>query len=379
MTTPFSQQDEYWMMRALALAELGLYTTRPNPKVGCVLVKDNHNIGEGWHYRAGEQHAEIAALAAAGANAIDSCAYVTLEPCSFTGRTPPCTNALIQAGVRRVVIAMSDPYKSVNGEGIRQLQLAGMQVECGLLEAQAKALNPGFIRRSVSGMPFVRCKMAMSLDGRTAMASGQTCWITGKDARKDVQKWRAQSCAIITGIDTVLHDDCLLTIRPDELDVDGSEQICQKQPLRVILDSTLKISPSARILNANGRAIIVTCNPDKIRQDSFKSHNVDVVELPGDNGHIHLPSVLNLMCEYKCNEVLIESGSTLAGAFITAGLVDQAIVYMAPTLMGSRARPLFELPFDDVNDKISVSISNISHIGKDLRFIIDFSTKERSH
>ncbi len=365
--TSFTRDDRGWMARALQLARKGLYSTMPNPRVGCVLVRDGRIVGEGWHIRAGEGHAEVNALAMAGSGARGATAYVTLEPCSHQGRTPPCAQALIDAGVRHVIAAMRDPNPRVDGGGFQLLELAGITTASGLLEEEAKALNPGFISRMVSQRPLVRCKLAMSLDGRTAMASGESQWITGPDARSDVQQWRARSCAIVTGVGSILQDDSSLTVRPAELRIVEPDLAAEKQPLRVVLDSSLRIPLRANILHQPGKTLVVTAHPDREKQNALQSEGVEVVELPAPDGRVDLAALMTLLGQRECNEVLVETGAILAGSFLQAGLLDELLVYMAPVLMGSAARPLFDLPLGNMSDRIPLTMTDVRRIGQDLR------------
>jgi diaminohydroxyphosphoribosylaminopyrimidine deaminase / 5-amino-6-(5-phosphoribosylamino)uracil reductase len=332
--------DLQWMARAIELAQCGLYSTRPNPRVGCVIVKDKQVLSEGFHHKAGGDHAEIVALKKLKNphDAKGATVYVTLEPCSHTGKTPPCCDALVKAGISRVVYGMPDPNPQVNGSGISTLRDAGIRVEGPLLEEECRALNRGFIKRMQIGLPYVRCKLAMSLDGRSAMASGESQWITGEVAREDVQQLRALSCAIITGVATILHDDPALTVRSAKLPAAAKEQ----QPLRVILDRNGRVPDKANIFRQPGETLVIR-----------NSNN--------------LKTVLMTLADKQCNDVLIEAGATLAGAFVQQGLVDELIVYMAPTLLGSKARPLLQLPFDKMNQKINLSISDIRAMGNDWR------------
>ncbi|GAA4651713.1 bifunctional diaminohydroxyphosphoribosylaminopyrimidine deaminase/5-amino-6-(5-phosphoribosylamino)uracil reductase RibD [Kistimonas scapharcae] len=365
--TSFTREDRGWMARALQLARKGLYSTMPNPRVGCVLVRDGRIVGEGWHIRAGEGHAEVHALAMAGGKARGATAYVTLEPCSHQGRTPPCAQALIDAGVSHVIAAMRDPNPRVDGGGFQRLEQAGITTASGLLEDEAKALNPGFISRMVKQRPLVRCKLAMSLDGRTAMASGESQWITGPDARSDVQLWRARSCAIVTGVGSILQDDSSLTVRPAELRIDEPGLAAEKQPLRVVLDSSLRIPLTAKILHQPGKTLVVTADPDREKQNALQSEGVEVVELPAPEGRVDLAALMALLGQRECNEVLVETGATLTGSFLQAGLLDELLVYMAPVLMGSAARPLFDLPLGNMSDRIPLTMTDVRQIGQDLR------------
>ncbi|TDY01691.1 bifunctional diaminohydroxyphosphoribosylaminopyrimidine deaminase/5-amino-6-(5-phosphoribosylamino)uracil reductase RibD [Thiohalophilus thiocyanatoxydans] len=356
----FSADDHRYMARALQLAERGLYTTDPNPRVGCVLVRDNAIVGEGWHERAGEAHAEVHALQAAGDAARGSTAYVTLEPCCHQGRTPPCSDALIQAGVSRVVVAMRDPHAQVDGGGISQLQAAGITVDSGLMEAQAVQLNPGFIRRMQRGRPWVRLKLAMSLDGRTAMASGESQWITGAAARQDVQHWRARSSAILTGVGSVLADDPSMTVRLDQT---------ERQPLRVIIDTNLSTPAGAKILHQPGQTVIMTCSEDQAAREELQNAGARVLAVPPNaRNNVDLGAVLDQLGEMEINELHVETGATLAGALMHAGLVDELIVYMAPTLLGDAARGLFHLPgIETMDDRLSLQIKDIRAVGEDWR------------
>lgn len=350
---------EQTMSRALQLAERGLYTTAPNPRVGCVIVKDGKIIGEGWHKQAGEAHAEVYALQEAGNNARDADCYVTLEPCSHTGRTSPCADALIKAGVKRVFIAMEDPNPLVSGSGISKLQGAGIEVEVGILEQQAYELNKGFCQRMRSGRPYITCKIAMSLDGRTAMASGESKWITGVAARQDVQKLRARSSAILTGIGTILADDPALTVRPE-----GDwypESIAVKQPLRVIVDSHLKTPKQAAIFNTDGKVLIATTTDRTL-------NNAETLVLPGIDGHVDLSALMAELAHREVNKVMVEAGSKLNGALLQAGLIDELIIYMAPKLMGDGAKGLFNLPeLQIMAQNIDLKILDIRAVGQDWR------------
>jgi diaminohydroxyphosphoribosylaminopyrimidine deaminase/5-amino-6-(5-phosphoribosylamino)uracil reductase len=365
----FSDLDHQYMGRALVLARRGLYTTDPNPRVGCVLVRDGAVVGEGWHVRAGEGHAEVNALRQAGERALGATAYVTLEPCSHHGRTPPCADTLVNAGIARMVCAMVDPNPAVAGRGLERLRSAGVEVHSGLLEAQARALNPGFIKRMEQGRPWVRLKLAMSLDGRTAMATGESQWITGPAARADVQRLRARSSAILTGIDSVLHDDSSLTVRADELGLDPvqAEQIVQRQPLRVVLDSQLRLPPTAKLLSQPGRTLVVTLAQDETRAAALRAAGAEVVRRD-DRERIDLAGVIEYLAQAEqCNELLVECGARLAGAFVAAGLVDELVVYMAPKLLGSAARPLLELPLERMAQQVPLELVELRHLGTDLR------------
>ena len=359
---PFSADDHRHMARALRLAARGLYTTDPNPRVGCVLVRDGAVVGEGWHVRAGEPHAEIHALRAAGQSARGAIAYVTLEPCSHHGRTPPCADALIEAGVARVVVAMEDPNPQVAGQGLARLRAAGISTAAGLMQAQAEALNPGFIKRMRTGLPFVRCKLAMSLDGRTAMASGESQWITGSAARADVHRLRARSSAMLTGIGTVLSDDPSLNARlEDDRDIE--------QPLRVVLDSHLRMPVMARLLTLPGRSIVCCAGgADPARAEALLATGAEVIELAADQGRVSPAAVLDFLGREGVNEVMVEAGATLNGALLAAGLIDELVVYLAPHLMGDAARGLFHLPgLAHMRERIGLTITDIRAVGQDWR------------
>lgn len=358
------------MARALRLARRGLYTTHPNPRVGCVLVRDGEIVGEGFHRQAGQPHAEREALAQAGERARSATAYVTLEPCCHQGRTPPCTEGLIEAGVRRVVAAMQDPNPLVAGQGLERLSLAGIETRVGVLEEQARALNPGFISRMVRGRPYVRCKLASSLDGRTAMASGESQWITGEAARRDVQRLRARSDAIITGSGTLLNDDPSLNVRLTAEELDLPVGLDPVQPLRVVLDSGLETPPSARMLGLPGRTLLLTLSEDPQRKVALEQAGAEVLLLPGQSGQIDLESVLDLLATRHINEVLIEAGARLAGSALAAGLVDELWLYQAPHIMGDSGRGLFHLPeLQQMRERIPMKIEEMRMLGDDLRLV----------
>lgn len=364
----WSAADRSWMSRALMLAERGLYTTEPNPRVGCVLVADGEVVGEGWHVRAGEGHAEVNALAQAGERARGATAYVTLEPCSHFGKTPPCADALITAGVSRMVAAMQDPNPQVAGNGLQRLREAGIAVECGLLEEQARALNPGFIKRMQQGLPWVRVKLAMSLDGRTAMASGESKWITGPAARADVQRLRARSGAVVSGADSVLLDDSALTVRASELGLPSDEAAAaaERQPLRVLIDSLRRVPLEQRFFREAGPSLVISTSAEQAAED-YLAAGSELLAVPGADGKVDLQAVLQILAERGCNEVLVEAGAGLSGAFWRAGLVDELIVYMAPRLLGSQARPLMQLPFESMSEAMDVAITDMRAIGQDWR------------
>ncbi|MBF0218159.1 MAG: bifunctional diaminohydroxyphosphoribosylaminopyrimidine deaminase/5-amino-6-(5-phosphoribosylamino)uracil reductase RibD [Gammaproteobacteria bacterium] len=354
------------MAEALQLARLGLYSTHPNPRVGALIVGDDGAVvGRGAHLRAGEPHAEVIALQQAGERARGATAVVTLEPCAHFGRTPPCCEALIDAGIARLVVAGEDPNPLTAGKGIACLQAAGIEVISGVLEAEAEALNPGFMMRMRAGRPFVRCKMAMSLDGRTAMASGESSWITGSAARQDVQYLRARSAAVVTGIGTVLHDNPSLNVR---LTAQALGVATLRQPLRVILDPHLSTPLDAKILTFAGATLIVTaCESRGVRQQ-LERQGAEVVVLPDYREQIDLAALMALLAEREINEVHLESGATLSGAFLRAGFIDELILYMAPKLLGSTARALFNTPgLDTMADAIDLQICDIRAVGSDWR------------
>ena len=370
MTERTAAADRHFMAHALRLAERGLYTTDPNPRVGCLIVHDGEIVGEGWHRKAGELHAERLALAAAGERARGATVYVTLEPCSHHGRTPPCAEALIEAAVGRVVVAMQDPNPLVAGQGIALVRAAGIETEVGLLEADAEAVNPGFLQRMRHNRPYVRCKLAMSLDGRTAMASGESQWITGEAARRDVQLLRARSSAILTGIDTVLADDPSMNVRlaAAELPGVGSDDY-RRQPLRVVLDTRLRMLPRACMLSLAGETLIICGEGAPADTEAeLRAAGADVMRLPQLGGRIDLQRVLTALADRAINEVLVESGPTLAGAMLQAGLVDELIVYQAPHLMGHAARELVRLPgLERMADRLSFTYTDVRRVGADLR------------
>lgn len=365
-----------YIQTALQLAKKGLYTTDPNPRVGCVLVKDGQIVGSGWHQFAGKPHAEIHALQEAGENARGATAYVTLEPCSHTGKTGPCADALIQAGITTVVAAMTDPNPVVAGRGFDKLRHAGVEVITDLNPDEAQKLNPGFVKRMTTGLPLLRCKMAMSLDARTAMQSGESQWITGPAARRDVQFLRARSSAIITGIGTLLADNPSLTVRPKAFDIPPEILTDKYQPLPVILDSDLRTPLSAKLLSHPRKPLIVTTlSPVELakrcesEEGQLIAERANVISLPGYNGRIDLAALLRYLATLQCNEVLLESGEQLAGAFLQENLLDELVIYMAPILMGSEAKPLFQLPLDQMAEKKHLEIIAIDPIDKDWRIL----------
>ncbi|MCC6657238.1 MAG: bifunctional diaminohydroxyphosphoribosylaminopyrimidine deaminase/5-amino-6-(5-phosphoribosylamino)uracil reductase RibD [Rhodocyclaceae bacterium] len=355
----FSAADHEFMARALRLAERGLYTTTPNPRVGCVLVRDDAVVGEGWHERAGEPHAEIHALNAAGKLARGATAYVTLEPCSHHGRTPPCAGALIAAGVARVVAAMRDPNPQVAGQGLAQLAAAGIEVADGLLAHEAGELNLGFVSRMTRGRPWLRLKLAASLDGKTALANGRSQWITGPEARRDGHAWRARACAILTGAGTVRDDDPRLTVR--EVDTD-------RQPLRVVVDSHFETPPTARILEG-GRTVVAAAQEDAEKSAALRAAGAEVLVLPNPQGKVDLPRLLRVLAERGVNELHVEAGHKLNGSLLREGLVDELLLYFAPTLLGS-GREMFPLPeITDLSARRDLKLIDLRRVGADLRIL----------
>ncbi|AWX98732.1 riboflavin biosynthesis protein RibD [Marinomonas primoryensis] len=362
---------EHWMAKAIQLAQKGLYTTHPNPRVGCVLVKDEQIIGQGFHLKAGEGHAEVNALADAKQDVTGATAYVTLEPCSHHGKTPPCADALIKAGVARVVYGMQDPNPEVSGRGLAKIKKAGIDVIGPVLEVDCEALNPGFVKRMREGLPFIRVKLAMSLDGRTAMESGESQWITGPEARLDVQRLRAQSDAIVTGIGSVLMDNPSMTVRINSDDQDADAKTV-RQPLRVVMDTALSILPEAKILYPSNQACVFCVEDDLENEhlEALKKKGVTVRFSPrGEDGRLDLLDAMEQLADAGINEVLLETGSELAGGFLQAGLVDEIVVYMAPKLLGSSARPLFQLPLETIDEAVELELKSVSQIGQDLRLV----------
>ena len=354
--------DARYMSRALELAGRGLWTTDPNPRVGCVIADGERVIAEAWHERAGLQHAEAVALALAGSAARGATAYVTLEPCSHQGRTPPCADALIAAGIRRVCYAIGDPNPRVSGGGASRLRAAGVEVSSGLLASAARELNRGFLSRMERGRPWLRLKLAASLDGRTALANGQSRWITGDAARADVQALRARSSAVMTGSATVRSDDPRLDVRLPA---------ATRQPLRIVLDTQLGISPSARIISPPGRLLVLTANEDKARRAALEEAGADVALLPAGPGGLDLDAAMRQLAGLEVNELQVECGPVLAGALLTAQLVDELVLYLAPALLGTDARPLAMLGgFSSMSERLQFSISDLRSIGGDLRITL---------
>ena len=356
----FSAVNHGMMARALQLAERGMWTTTPNPRVGCVLTRDGEVIGEGWHEKAGEPHAEVNALRAAGERARGATAYVTLEPCSHHGRTPPCAEALVAAGVSRVVAAMSDPNPLVAGKGLAMLRAAGIEATSGLLENEARELNIGFVSRMTRGRPWLRLKAAASLDGKTALNNGVSQWITGPDARRDGHRWRARACAVLTGIGTVRDDDPQLLVR----DVETT-----RQPLRVVVDSRLETPLSARILQG-GPVLVAVAVDDEKRANLLRAAGAEVLLLPNAAGKVELKDLLEELGRRGINEVHAEAGFKLNGSLLREGLVDELLLYLAPCLIGHDASGLFNLPeLTSLDGKRPLQIRDLRQIGEDIRLI----------
>ncbi len=352
------------MSRAIQLAKRGRYTCEPNPRVGCVISNDTQLIAEGWHAVAGEVHAEIDALNQCD-DASGSTVYITLEPCSHHGRTPPCVEALIEAKVKEVVIAMLDPNPLVTGSGLKQLKDAGIAVKQGLLETEAAKLNPGFIKRMNYGIPYVRCKMAMSLDGRTALANGDSQWITSDHARRDVHCLRAASCAVLSTVDTIVKDDACLNARDLDFDI--------KQAARVIIDRQLKIQKQAKIFSMPGKVIIYTEVEDEKRINELNSIDAEVISIAKSKSWLK-DVFVNLAKEHEINEVMVEAGATFSGSLIEAGLVDEIVIYMASIILGDKAQSLFRLKsLDKLSDSKDLCLTDTRQVGKDLRltYVID--------
>jgi diaminohydroxyphosphoribosylaminopyrimidine deaminase/5-amino-6-(5-phosphoribosylamino)uracil reductase len=361
--------DHRYMSRAVRLAAKGLYTTDPNPRVGCVIVKNGQIVGEGWHQWAGKPHAEIHALQQAGDNAEGSTVYVSLEPCSHHGKTPPCADALIKAKVARVVAAMQDPNPLVAGEGMRKLADAGIQVQNGVLQPQAEALNPGFIKRMRHKRPLVRCKLAMSVDGRTALANGESQWITGAEARRDVHHMRARSSAILTGINTVLADDPSLNVRLESpAEFSGNQSVDVLQPLRVVVDSQLRTPLEAKMLSLPGTTLIATVNNDEQKITQLQKRGAEVIVMDHRDGRVDLNLMLQHLADRQINEIMVEAGPVLNGALLQQQLVDEVIIYMAPCLLGDSARGLFALPgLQKMADRVELTINDVRAVGNDWR------------
>jgi len=367
MSTESLHADEKYMARAFELARLGRFTTTPNPNVGCVIVRDGEIVGEGYHIKAGGPHAEVHALRMAGEKAKGATAYVTLEPCSHHGRTPPCADALIAAGVARVVASMQDPNPEVAGRGLYRLQQTGIEVSHGLMHSEAEAINLGFLKRMRTGFPYVQLKMAASLDGRTAMESGESQWITSAAARADVQRFRAQSSAILSSSATVLADDPSLNVRWDELDSDTQRiypQDSLRQPLRIVIDSQNRVTPQHKLVNQPGDTWLARLAAD---EQSWPESTEQWV-VPGRDNRVDLVLLMMQLAKRQINSVWVEAGAELAGALLQAGLVDELIVYMAPKLLGENGRALCVLPgLQSLSDAPQFTLSDVRQVGADLR------------
>ena len=361
-------EDISMMARALELARRGLYTTDPNPRVGCVIVKGGNIIGEGWHQRAGEPHAEIMAINACNdkTQLAGATVYVTLEPCSHHGKTPPCATALVEAAVGRVVIAMSDPNPEVGGKGIAALRDAGIPLAVGLMESEAKAINPGFVCRMQRQRPYIRVKLAASLDGRTALDNGESKWITEAAARDDVQRWRARSSAVLTGISTVLHDDPSLNVRLKD---------AERQPLRIVLDSKLRMPATARMLSLSGDTLVittevVTTNEQHKRAQKLRNAGAELLFISQSPTMVYLEQLMEQLAIREINELHVEAGATLCGVLLRAKLVDELVLYLAPHLMGASARGMFNFPaLESMAERIKLDIQDVRAVGRDWRFI----------
>jgi diaminohydroxyphosphoribosylaminopyrimidine deaminase/5-amino-6-(5-phosphoribosylamino)uracil reductase len=356
----FTSDDHRHMARALQLAARGMDSVTPNPRVGCVVVRDGSIVAEAWHRKAGEPHAEALALQSAGGRARGATVYVSLEPCSHHGRTPPCADALIDAGVARVVAAMDDPNPLVAGQGAGRLRAAGIATEVGLLEAEARELNVGFVSRMTRGRPWMRVKMATSLDGKTALANGVSQWITGPAARRDGHRWRARSCAVVTGIGTLRDDDPRLTVR----DVPA-----ERQPLRVVVDSRLRIGLDAKILEGGG-VVVATATDDPHKARALEAAGAEVWVLPDAHGKVELAALAGRLARHGVNEVLVEAGINLHSALITAGIVDELVIYLAPHLLGDAARGMVRLPgIERMDQRVDLQIRDVRSFGPDLRLV----------
>lgn len=359
----FTSDEQAFMARAIELAGQGRYSAKPNPCVGCVIVQDKQIIGEGWHQRAGEPHAEVHALNQASDAANGATAYVTLEPCSHQGKTPPCADALIDANIARVVIAMQDPNPLVSGQGIEKLRAAGIDVSIGLMEEEAESLNIAFLHKMKTAQPFIMSKVAMSLDGKTAMASGESQWITGAEAREDVHRLRAESGIVMTGVGTVLTDNPQLTAR------DGLGSYAVKQPQIVVLDSKLKTPLDAALFNSDVEVTLLTCSADLHAIQALRETGCNVEVISADaNGQVDLPAVHRWLCEQPVNRVMIEAGALLNGACLQAGIVDELIVYMAPSALGADARGAFSMPtISQLSDRIQLNYASMDQLGNDIK------------
>jgi diaminohydroxyphosphoribosylaminopyrimidine deaminase/5-amino-6-(5-phosphoribosylamino)uracil reductase len=355
----FTPDDYRHMAYALELAARGLYTTTPNPRVGCVIVKNNKVVGEGWHEKAGAAHAEPIALQHARSKAAGATVYVTLEPCAHHGRTPPCVDALIKAKPARVVAAMQDPNPKTAGRGFDQLRAAGIQVDVGLMEMEARELNIGFIARMTRGTPWVRMKIAASLDGRTALANGQSQWITGDEARRDGHAWRARACAVLTGVGTVKDDNPQLTVR---------DVMTLRQPMRVVVDSRMQTPLTAHVLGKG--TLIAAAGADVPRSVALRAKGAEVVVLPNHDGKVELPALIQELARRGCNEIHVEAGYKLNGSLLAEGLVDELLIYMAPCILGDTAKGMFHLPpLENLAGRHKLKITDVRQFGDDVRVL----------
>src|SRR5262245_54181060 len=355
-----SAADREFMRQALALAGRGLYTTTPNPRVGCVIVNDGVVVGTGWHEKAGLPHAEVLALKEAGGRAKGATLYVNLEPCSHHGRTPPCVDAIIPAGVKRVVAGMQDPNPRVAGSGFAKLRAAGIEVESGLMEDEARELNIGFVARMTRGRPWVRMKIAASLDGRTALANGRSQWITGEAARADGHRWRARACAILTGHGTVRDDDPQLNVRGVDT---------PRQPLKIVVDSRFETPLSARLLK-DGRTLIAGAVNDRERIAALTKSGADTVIIPNDRGKVELLKLMEELARRELNEIHVEGGHKLNGSLLQAGVVDELLVYLAPSVIGDSGRGMFDLPeLTELKQSLGLTIHELERVGEDVRIV----------
>lgn len=364
--------DVNFMKKALKLARKGLFTVAENPRVGCLIVQGDEVVGSGHHQFVGQPHAEALALAQAGELAHGATAYVTLEPCSHQGKNPPCADALIAAGVRRVVVCNDDPNPLVRGQGYEKLRAVGIEVVTGVLADKGEALNAGFLHRMITGKPWVRLKLAQSLDGRTAMANGDSFWITGRKARKDVQYWRARSGAVVTGVGTVLADDCRLDVRVNDLPEKFRKlpQVFDTHPpLRVVLDTQLKMPPSAKIIGTDGACVVFTASNDAVKIAALENKGVRVIRQSAVAKRIDVDAVIDWLGQQNINEVLFECGATLAGALVSQKLVDEFLLYTAPVLMGSQARPLLDWHIDAMDQRMHLDVVSMKPLGRDWRMV----------
>lgn len=352
--------DQAAMAHALRLAERGLETTTPNPRVGCVIVRDGVICAEGWHERAGEPHAEVVALTRAGAAARGATLAVNLEPCAHHGRTPPCVDAIIGAGIKRVVAAMQDPNPLVAGKGLHALRAAGIDVLTGVLENEARELNIGFISRFERLRPWTRLKVAASVDGKTALNNGQSQWITSEAARRDAHRWRARSCAVMTGVGTLIEDDPRLTVR---------HVPAARQPVKVLVDSRLQAPPRAKIFQ-EGSALVFCAHENQEKIGALRERGAQVIVLPDSGGKVDLPAMMRELARREINEVLVETGTKLNGSLLRAGVVDELIFYLAPTVLGHEARGMFALPeMTALSERLELTFADVRQIGPDLRIV----------